>query len=110
MKKSIVLTIMFLALGCSGDNFPSYEPINNTLPNSGIKINYDENSSLTNIQEIQEQFDSKNSEVFMKSLTWYGTEANYGFNYIHGKTAKELVDIVNCLKTSNISKQEKCFK
>jgi len=109
MKYLITFIFISVLIGCSGDSFPSYAPLENTLPESGLKIDYNPSGSLTNVQEIQNQLNDKDSEIFIKSLSWYGTESNFGFDYIHGKTAKELVDIVNCLKTNSPEKQKACF-
>lgn len=109
MKKILFLILVTLVIGCSTDEHPSYKAIQNTLQSGGPPINYDPNSSLTNISEIQEYLSKKDSEIFTESLSWYGTESNYGLNKIHIKNAKELVDIVNCLKTSIASEQDKCF-
>ena len=108
--KKIILIIMFTIIhGCSTDEHPSYETIHNNLKSGGPTIVYDPNSSLTNISEIQNYLNEKDAEIFTKSLSWYGTESSYGLGKIHNKSAKELVAIVNCLKSSNLTEQDKCF-
>ncbi|NNG01443.1 MAG: hypothetical protein HKM93_18790 [Desulfobacteraceae bacterium] len=106
------LLILFSALiiGCSQDEHQSYVPIDNILKPGGPAINYDPNSSYTNIDEIQKSLSDKESEIFNKSLSWYGTESIFKLERMHNKSAKEVVDIVNCLKISELSNQEKCFK
>jgi hypothetical protein len=107
MKKIIYLLVLLITvLGC--EERPSYKPIKNTLPEGGIEINYDPQTSLTNIQLITDSLSTENATTFERSLSWYGTESNYGFQYIHGKTSRELVDIVNCLKTSPVENQDQC--
>lgn len=110
MKKILLLILVSLIIGCSTDEHPSYKAMENNLQSTGPTINYDPDSSFTNISEIQEYLSKEDSEIFTKSLSWYGTESNYGLNKIHNKNAKELVDIVNCLKISVASEQDKCFK
>jgi len=109
MKKILLFILVTLVIGCSTDEHPSYKAIQNNLQLGGPTINYDPNSSLTNISEIQEYLSEKDSEIFTESLSWYGTESNHGLNKIHNKNAKELVDIVNCLKISITSEQDNCF-
>lgn len=109
MKKTLFLILIALVISCSADEHPSYKVIQNDLQSGGPIIKYDPNSSLTNISDIQEYLSKKDSEIFTESLSWYGTESNHGLNKIHNKSAKELVDIVNCLKTSIVSEQDKCF-
>jgi len=110
MKKIISLILVLIVSGCSYDEHPSYKPISNSLPDGGPTINYDPNTSLTNIPEIESYLGEKNAEIFNKSLSWYGTESNYGFEYIHNKNAKQLVDIVNCLKSSTPKDNNKCIE
>ena len=109
MKKILLFILITFVNGCSTDEHSNYKAIQNNLQPDGPTINYDPNSSLTNISEIQEYLNEKDSETFTESLSWYGTESNYGLNKIHNKNAKELVDIVNCLKISIISEQDNCF-
>lgn len=110
MLKILIVIFAVFSLGCSSDEHPSYEIIHNSLKSGGPTINYDPNSSLTNISEIQEYLSEIDELKFTKSLAWYGTESNFGFEKIHNRNAKELVDIVNCLKTNSKNEQEKCFK
>lgn len=98
-----------MLIGCSSDEHPSYEPIQNSLPPGGPSINYDPDTSLSNIPEIERSLNDKDVEIFSKSLSWYGTESNFGFDHIHNINAKQLVDIVNCLKTTDKEHQGKCF-
>lgn len=110
MIRILPVIVIALIAGCSPDEHPSYEPIENNLKPGGPTINYDPSSSLTNVSEIQDYLNENDSTIFTKSLSWYGTESNFGFNKIHNKNAKELVDIVNCLKINPSNTQDKCFK
>lgn len=110
MKKMLQIIFMLLLISCSSDEQPSYKPLQNNLPSGGPLINYDPDVSLTNIAEIEEFLDEDDEETFNKSLSWYGTESEFGFENIHNKSAKQLVDIVNCLKVNEPGKQEKCFE
>lgn len=109
MLKIFLIILTTLALGCSQDENPSYEPIENILKSGGPTINYDPNSSFTNIAEVQKSLSEKESDIFIKSLSWFGTESSFNLGRVHNKNAKEVVDIVNCLNTSEIDAQEKCF-
>lgn len=108
-KHLLILFILTFQVGCSLEERPSYEPLQNSIPSDGIAINYDPNSSLTNITEIQSQLSEADEKVFTASLSWFGTESDVGFDRIHGKTAKQLVDIVNCLKTTAPDQQATCL-
>ncbi len=110
MLKILIAIFTVFSLSCSSDEHPSYEIIHSNLKPGGPTINYDPNSNLTNISEIQEYLSETDELKFTKSLAWYGTESNYGFDKIHNRNAKELVDIVNCLKTNVKNEQVKCFK
>ncbi len=109
MIKIIFIIMVTLVYGCSTDEHPSYEPIQNSIQSGGPTIKYDPNSSLTNIPDIQSYLNTKDSEIFTKSLSWYGTESSYGLDKINNKNAKELVTIVNCLKSNTVNEQDKCF-
>ena len=110
--KKIVILLFFLSLlaACTYEEKISYKPLINNIPQGGEQIDYDPDSSLTNIQRIVSKLDKKNKQVFEESLSWYGTEAEFGFQYIHGKTAYELVNILNCLKITKPNDQKKCFE
>lgn len=110
MLRIFIILFAVFSLGCSSDEHPNYEIIHNSIKSGGPTINYDPESSLTNIPEIQEYLGENDELIFTESLAWYGTESNFGFDKIHNKNAKELVDIVNCLKTNAVNEQEKCFK
>jgi len=109
MKNILSIIFISLLIGCSSDEHPSYKPIQNNIPLGGPLINYDPNTSLTNITEVENYLNEKNEDIFNKSLSWYGTESEFGFEYIHNKNAKQLVDIVNCLKVNSQKNQEQCF-
>ncbi|BFM15699.1 hypothetical protein R50073_18820 [Maricurvus nonylphenolicus] len=110
MTRTVLFLFAFsIVLGCSLEERPPYESIENTLPAGGVAIAYDPASSFTNIPEVQEALTEEQKAVFTSSLSWYGTESNHGLEKLSGKTAKQLVDIVNCLKTSDSQQQERCF-
>lgn len=109
MKSTLLFFLIFIiVLGCSTEERPSYESMENILPSGGVII-YDPDSSFMNIPEVQEGLTEQQKAVFASSLSWYGTESEYGLDKLEGKTAKQLVDIVNCLKTSAPQEQEYCF-
>jgi hypothetical protein len=110
VRKLLILTIFTLVFSsCSIEEYASYEQFQNNIPPDGIRINYDPDSSLTNIEEINSELKGDDKDVFTKSLAWFGTESEYGFEMIHGKTARELVNIVNCLKKTSPKEKSKCI-
>jgi hypothetical protein len=109
-SSSFIILLPLIFIGCSFEERPSYQAYQNNIPAGGIGINYDPNSSLTNITEIQSQLSEADEKVFTASLSWFGSESDVGFDRIHGKTAKQLVDIVNCLKTTEPDQQSACLE
>lgn len=110
MKYIITFLFVLFATSCSQEQHPSYEPITNNLPPDGKTIVYDPDSSFTNIEAISRELSVEQAQTFNKSLEWYGTEASLGLDRLHGRTAKETVDIVNCLKVTKPDNAENCLK
>lgn len=105
-----ILPIIVLLASCSSHDQESDEIFPNTIPAGGTAINYDPESSLINIPKISSELGEKEDFIFSKSLAWYGTESDFGFDKIHSKTARQLVNIVNCLKVTEQNSQLKCFQ
>lgn len=108
---ALALLLLVTAVGCSMEEHPSQTLIENNLPVGGPQIKYDPESSFINIDQVTENLNASHSEKFKASLGWYGTESTFGLEKLHGKTAKEVVDIVNCLKKSEkVEQQSACFE
>ena len=105
-----ILPILVVLTSCSSHEQETYEVFPNSIQAGGIAIDYDPESSLTNISKISSELGEKEADIFNKSLAWYGTESDFGFDKIHSKTARQLVNIVNCLKVTEPKSQVKCFQ
>lgn len=111
--KNITFAILLAVaiVGCSLEERPSPNVLENTLPEGGPTVEYDPATSFTNIDQVTSNLNAPNAEKFNASLGWYGTESTFGLEKLHGKTAKEVVDIVNCLKNSEkVEQQSACFE
>lgn len=109
--KNITLAILLsiAAVGCSLEEHPSQTVLENTLPEGGPTVEYDPATSFTNIDQVTMNLNALNTEKFNASLGWYGTESSFGLVKLDGKTAREVVDIVNCLKKAEKEQQSACF-
>ncbi|WP_444996419.1 hypothetical protein [Aliikangiella sp. IMCC44359] len=105
----LVMLLSIVVVGCSLEEQPSQAVLENTLPEGGPTIKYDSATSFTNIDQITSNLSAPNAEKFNASLGWYGTESNFGLMKLDGKTAKEVIDIVNCLKKAEKKQQLICF-
>ncbi len=84
----------------------------NTLPTGGVVAKYTADHGFFNIEKMKKYLDKENKIIFEDSLSWYATESEFPVTKINGKTTKEIVDIVNCLKTNSsksIKEKEICF-
>ncbi|OMH39406.1 hypothetical protein [Motiliproteus sp. MSK22-1] len=111
MRKRVTLTCLsILIVGCELKQRPSYAPLENTLPPGGPTIQYDPDSSFKNIDKISATLSDEDSKKFGRSLGWYGTESDFSLEKIDGKTARQSVEIVNCLKQAETKEQQAgCF-
>lgn len=112
MKKFLILIFLSgLNFGCELEESPSYALIENTLPEGGAALEYDPNeNSLKNVDAVRAGLSGEDAQKFDSSLSWYGTESDFGLEKTSGKTARQLLDIVNCLKqASTRDQQEACF-
>ena len=105
-----ILPLLFVITACSEHESSSYGVLLNPIQAGGIVINYDPNSSLENIPKIISILNEQEADIFNRSLTWYATETEFGFEYIHLKTARQLVNIVNCLKVTDKESDSLCFQ
>ncbi|MBL1274908.1 MAG: hypothetical protein COB30_002360 [Ectothiorhodospiraceae bacterium] len=88
---------------------PSYTTINNTLSDGGETITWKEGQGLLNINNIQHKLNEEDKLLFSKSLEWFATESHFSFEKLSGKTEKQTVDIINCIKLSKPNMQKSCF-
>ncbi len=109
MKKNVALMLSTILMSCSPAPHPEYESLKNDLPAGGMTIAFTSDVGFTNIEEIASHLSEEQADVFYQSLSWYGTEVLFGLSRLHGKTAGEAVDIVNCLKVSEPEHHEGCF-
>lgn len=111
MKKyTLSVLIIFVLFACSLEERPSYKAYENTLPEQGATLQYDPEDGLTNLDRVKAGLQEGDLTKFNRSLEWYGTESHFGLEKIGGKTARELVDVVNCLKQNEPNQQgAACF-
>lgn len=105
-----IIPIVIILTACSYQEHASYGVLPNTIRAGGTTINYDPQSTLTNVAEITSELNKEDGMVFSQSLAWYGTESEFGFDRIHSKTARQLVNIVNCLKVTDQKSKPLCFR
>lgn len=105
-----ILPLVLVLTACSEHDSPSYDVLLNPIKGGGVVINYDPNSSLENIAEIVSTLNEQEANIFNSSLSWYATESEFGFEHIHLKTARQLVNIVNCLKVTDKESDSFCFQ
>jgi len=91
------------------DPRPDYDPMTNNIPEGGELIEWHTEQGLLNIADIEKDLGIKNRETFSQSIGWYATESNVGFDRLSGKTARQAVDMINCLKTTVLKNQKKCL-
>lgn len=106
---SLKILLAVVTVGCSLEERPYQAAVENTLPVDGPTIEYDPESSFTNIDQIASTLSSLDAEKFNTSLGWYGTESSFDLARLEGKTASEVVNIVNCLKMSEEEQRPACF-
>ncbi len=109
IKYSFLIICVFLYACSIEESRPKYTPFKNALLEGGETIKWKKNQGLLNIDNIEKMLSSKDKKIFSASLGWYATESNYSFNKLSGKTAKQAVDIINCLKSTDLNKQGNCF-
>ncbi len=103
MKIKHAILLLVLLIGCSTEERPSYDIFQNTLPPGGPTLQYSA-QGLYGVDELLSPLSEEHAKIFSQSLQWYGTEAESGLNQLHGKTAWQIVEIVNCLK--QVTEQE----
>jgi hypothetical protein len=96
MRIYIVVFALILA-ACSFEEHASYEPLENTLAAGGPLLVVT-NGTPSNVKELTDRLEPHEAETFEESLSWYGTEADSPMSVLGGKSAREIVSIVNCLK------------
>lgn len=112
MKHFIILAVWSLLLSaCSLEERPPYTVYENTLPAHGPTIQHDPEAGLVNLDQVTAGLEGDDLTKFNRSLEWYGTESQFGLDRIEGNTARQLVDVVNCLKQETPERQEAaCFE
>ncbi|KAA5607204.1 hypothetical protein F1188_00070 [Roseospira marina] len=85
--------------------------LNNTVPAGGPTLQVDPTTGPANIAQLTAGFSEAEAAVVEQSLAWYGTESRFALSRLQGSTARDLVDVVNCLKQDEGGpEEERCFK
>ncbi len=110
-----VLTTLFIS-SCSNVAYNEHQSLNkahkNTLPTTGTKTIYFANDGFVNIDTLNNELSKKQREIFSSSISWYATEAELALTELNNKSARQIVDIVNCLKSnraSNLTTKQNCL-
>lgn len=110
IKVILVLNVFCFVAGCEPqESRPSYGPIKNTLKEGGLTIKWDESGGLVNVPEIEKKLTDNEKEIFNQSLEWLATESDVNFSYLSGKSAKQVVEMSNCLKLTKPESSDKCL-
>ena len=64
---------------------------------------------MLNVHELESELNNDERKVFSESLEWLGTESNIPFSSLSGKTAAQIVDVANCLKSNIGESYESCI-
>ncbi|WP_102795390.1 hypothetical protein [Bowmanella denitrificans] len=109
MNNVILILLILLNLGCVDEQRPSYQTLENRLPEGGPQIIYRDNQ-LQNVAQISQSLESQHASIFERSLAWYGTESDFSLAKLDGKSARQVVETVNCLKAkTDKNDQALCF-
>ena len=88
-------------MSCSQDEErPNYNVIENTIPNSSLTLKWSQSNGFENQNKVLKSLNRNNKKIFSQSLSWISTESNIKLEILNGKSAKQFVDLVNCLKTN----------
>ncbi|MBM7074362.1 hypothetical protein JQC92_20435 [Shewanella sp. 202IG2-18] len=111
-----ILIACILFVGCSAQQSNIYEKLNqsytNILPVYGTRSEYTPTDGFINLEVMESELNTESEIIFKESVSWYATESDFPFTKLNNKTAKEIVDIVNCLKKkkqSNTKERSVCF-
>ncbi len=106
LNKSIIFLLMVFIFSCSvNEERPNYNIIENTIPNSNLVIKWSKSLGFENQNKILSSLGEKDREKFSQSFSWVSTESNIKLATLNGKSAKEFVDLVNCLKSSKLESE-----
>ncbi len=107
----VLASVLVLLAACDiEESRPDPAPIQNILPAGGRLIEWNPTTAQLNIEEVKAGLEAESGEVFTKSMDWYATESDLGFEYLKGKTAKQVVDMINCLKEAPPDGQKGCVQ
>lgn len=115
MRLALNTTISFFAVlilltACDiQEKRPSYRPLKNSVPSGGLLIQWNKEQGLLNIDDIEASLSDEDRQVFSQSLGWYATESDYGFEHLAGKSARQAIDTINCLKAALPENQQNCL-
>lgn len=104
------LAVALTIVGCRVEERPDYGVVENTVPAGGPTLEYSASASYVNVDSLSASLSGGDRAKFTESLAWFGTESTFALERLAGKTASQVVDVVNCLKRSTEERDaEKCF-
>ncbi len=108
-----IVFLCFMVVAISGcdveESRPPYEPLENIVSAGTKAMNWSEKEGLLNVHELESELNDDEKKIFSQSLEWLGTESNVPFSVLSGKTASEIVDIANCMKSNIRESYELCI-
>lgn len=105
----LVFVLLIFLTACSPEHdSPTSDILENNIPKSSIIIEVSENGELINIPQLEASLNKEQQKVFNLSMQWIATESEVPFIELAGKSAFEIVQIANCLK-SNQNKSVGCI-
>jgi len=107
----ILCFVVFASSGCeTEESRPPYEPLENIVLSVTKTMKWSEDEGLLNVHELESELNDEEKKIFAESLEWVGTESNFPLSLLLGKTAYEIVDIANCLKSNMGQPYEVCIE
>ncbi len=107
-----IMFFCFVIAALSGcdleESRPPYEPLGNIVSSGTKTMQWSEEAGLLNVDELESELAADEKRVFSQSLQWLGTESNIPFSALSDKTAGQIVDIANCLKSSASESYKLC--
>ena len=107
--KLLFVLLIFLTACSPEHNSPTSDILKNNIPKSGVIIKVSKKGELVNIPQLEASLNKEQQRVFNLSMQWIATESEVPFINLAGKSAFEIVQIANCLK-SNQHKGFDCVK
>lgn len=107
-----VVSFCFIFLSIYGcevqESRPSYDALQNVVSSGTKTMKWNEHDGLLNVDELVDELNDNEKKIFTQSLEWLGTESNIPLSLLSGRTAAQVVDIANCLKSKLGEPYELC--